>query len=113
MSLLPPTRFSTGWRHPRVRDATGGTGRGGGAAGAARKGRARAPRAPGSARQAGPSCHLAASEGGGAELEEEGARAPLALSGGVFSASLHLRPFRLPPLTLALSPQLRRHLGLT
>lgn len=69
MSLLPPTRIGT---RPAAldgtgRDATGRTGRGGGAAGAARESRERAPRAPGGARRLGPSCHLAAREGGGAE----------------------------------------------
>lgn len=64
-------------RHPRRRDATGRTGRGGGAAGGARESGERAPRAPGSARWAGPSCHQAARESGGADLGgKAGARAP-------------------------------------
>lgn len=59
------------------RDATGRTGRGGGAAGGARESGERAPRAPGSARWAGPSCHQAARESGGADLGgKAGARAP-------------------------------------
>lgn len=68
MSSLPPTRMGTRPATPEGtgRDGTDGT-RGRGSRRRARETRARAPRVPGGARCTGPSCHLAARKGGGAE----------------------------------------------
>lgn len=73
--------------------------------------RARAPCNSGSVRRTGPSCHLAATEGGRAAWRfggETGARAPLASSAAVFSRRFPRAPSYFP-FSLAVAPPPEPH----